>query len=77
MRVKAKLATFFKRGYVSITLCSWNAAILFLSVLAPNRGIRNASWGNGDYMFVWHDVFSTANFPFVAAFKFHRPSLKL
>ena len=51
--------------------------MLFLSVLAPNRGIRNASWGNGDYMFVWHDVFSTANFPFVTAFKFHRPFFKV
>ena len=27
---------------------------------APNGGIRNASWDNGDYMFVWHDLFSTA-----------------
>ena len=44
------------------------------------------SWGNGDYVLVWHNVFSTVYFLqevlsieylFVAAFKFHRPSYKL
>ena len=28
----------------------------FIFVLIPNRG--NGSWGNGDHMLVWHDIFS-------------------
>ena len=40
--------------------------------LKPNRGRQG---GNGDYMIVWHEVFSIVHF--LLAFKFHRPSCKL
>ena len=64
-KVKAKFVAFlfFYRDYVLITLRSRNAAI------ARNGGMRTASWGNGDYMLVWHDVFNTEYFLFVPAFK--------
>ena len=70
-RKRQNLRPFLKRDYVSMTLRSWNAAIVSLDI--PDRGIRNASWGNGDYVLVYHDVFSTAYFLLVPAFKFHRP----
>ena len=66
MRVKAKLARFVKR------LRFYYVTLLECGKIASRSAIRNASWGNGDYLFVWHDVFSTADFLFVPAFKFHR-----
>ena len=68
-RNRQNLRPFLKREYVWITLRSCNAAF----VPIPNSGIRNASWENGDYVLVYHDVFSTVYFLLVSASKFHRP----
>ena len=65
-RKRQNLRPFLKRDYVSITLRSWNAAIVSVD------GIRNASWGNRDYVLVYHEVFSTVYFLLVPAFKCHR-----
>ena len=71
-RTRRNLRSFLKRDYVSITLRSWNAAIVWLDPIpfcSHTKHIRNASWGNGDYVLVYHDVFSVVYFLFLPAFK--------
>ena len=47
-----------------------------MRLLLPNKGIPNASWGNEDYMIVWHEVLRIGHFLLVPTFKFHRPFSK-
>ena len=50
-RKRPNLRRFLKRDCVSITLRSWNAAIVSLDPIpfcSHTKHIRNASWGNGD-----------------------------
>ena len=75
-RKRPNLRRFLKRDCVSITLRSWNAAIVSLDPIpfcSHTKHIRNASWGNGDYVLVYHDLFTVVYFLFVPAFKFRRP----
>ena len=64
--VKANFAAFFKEITFQLRYALGMRQLLrqvpFLFVLIPNRGIRNASWRNGDYMLVWHDVISIVYF---------------
>ena len=77
-RKRLRASSCLKRDCVSITLRFWNAAIVSLDPIpfcSHTKHIRNASWGNGDYVLVYHDVFTVVYFLFVPAFKFHRPYL--
>ena len=65
---KPNLRPFLKRDCVSITLRSWNEAIVSLDPIpfcSHTKHIHNASWGNGDYVLVHHDVFTVVYFLFV------------
>ena len=56
-RKRRNLRPFLKRDCVSITLRSWNAAIVSLDPIpfcCHTKHVRNASWGNGDYVLVYH-----------------------
>ena len=78
-RKRPNVRRFLKRDCVSITLRSWNAAIVSLDPIpfcCHTKHVRNASWGNGDYVLVYHDLFTVVYFLFVPAFKFHRPYLE-
>ena len=78
--VKAQFAAFLKEITSRLRYALGMRQLLAIASFDPIPflwDIHNASWGNGDYMLVWHDVFSTVYFLFVAAFKFHRPSSKL
>ena len=71
-RKRRNLRPFLKRDCVSITLHSWNAAIVLLYPIpfcSHTKHIRNASWGNGDYVLVYHDVFTAVYFLFMPSFK--------
>ena len=55
-RKRRNLRPFLKRVCVSITLRSWNAAIVSLDPIpfcSHTKHIRNASWGNVDYVLVF------------------------
>ena len=62
--------------YVTLLECGDCFSLDPIPFCSHTKHIRNASWGNVDYVLVYHDLFTVVYFLFVPAFKFHRPYLE-